>query len=135
MSFSLLRQVKPAIFKKKNIFGGSGITPIYQLIRGILNNLEDKIAITLIYGANRDEELLLKEDFEQFEKTFPGRFKVAYTGSHPVEGSAFHRGYVDRELLEEVALPLKNTETKVIVCGPPAMENSLIGKGGVPGIL
>ncbi|KAH6988892.1 oxidoreductase NAD-binding domain-containing protein [Ilyonectria sp. MPI-CAGE-AT-0026] len=129
-------QWKPNSFPHVTLIaGGSGITPIYQLTQGILGNAEDKTTITLVYGANSDQDILLKKEFEQFENKFPGRFKAVYTVSHPVEGSPFRRGYVDKKLLEEVALPPENGETKVFVCGPPAMERSLIGKKGVLGLL
>lgn len=111
------------------IAGGAGITPIYQLAQGILLNPEDKTHITLVHGINSDADLLLKKEFDDFEKRFPGRLKAVYTISHPVEGSPFRKGYVTKALLEEVLdQPLK--DTKVFICGPPAMEVALMGKGG-----
>lgn len=43
------------------IAGGAGITPIYQLIQGILNNPHDKTKISLIFGVNTEQDLLLRE--------------------------------------------------------------------------
>ena len=117
------------------IAGGAGITPIYQLAQGILRNPEDKTAITLVFGVNSDQDVLLRKEFEQFSKEFPDRFKAVYAVSHPTEGSPFRKGYVTKELLEEVAPLQKGQDTKVFVCGPPAMEASLIGKRNAPGIL
>jgi cytochrome-b5 reductase len=111
--------------------GGAGITPIYQLARGILQNPSDKTKITLVYGINSDADLLLEEEFEDFERRFPGRFRRVITVSNPVEGSTFRKGYVNRTLLEEVIGDRKRSEEKVFVCGPPAMEKALTGKKGV----
>ncbi|KAM0451065.1 hypothetical protein ACHAPV_010193 [Trichoderma viride] len=116
------------------IAGGAGVTPVYQLAQGIFGNPEDKTAITLIFGINSDQDVLLKDEFEQFSKKFPDRFKVIYTVSHPSQGSPFRKGYVTKELLEEVLQP-RRQNTKVFVCGPPAMETSLIGTKFSPGIL
>ncbi|KAH7155826.1 oxidoreductase NAD-binding domain-containing protein [Dactylonectria estremocensis] len=116
------------------IAGGAGITPIYQLAQGILRNPEDKTAITLVFGVNSDEDVLLRKEFDQFSKDFPGRFKAIYTVSNPSESSPFRKGYVTKALLEET-VPSSKQDTKVFVCGPPAMEESLVGKRNSPGVL
>jgi cytochrome-b5 reductase len=115
------------------IAGGAGITPLYQLIRGVLDNPEDRTKMTLVFGVNTERDILLHEEFENYEKKFPDRFKIVYTVSQPEEGSTVRKGHVTKALLREV-LPA-NTD-KVFVCGPPAMEKALTGKGrGGSGIL
>ena len=84
-----------------------------------------------MHGINSDQDLLLKEEFEAFEKTFPERFRRVVTVSNPVEGSPFRKGYVNRTLLEEIIGGGKRSEEKVFVCGPPAMEKALTGRNGV----
>ncbi|KAJ2907169.1 hypothetical protein MKZ38_007684 [Zalerion maritima] len=113
------------------IAGGAGITPIYQLVQGILDNPEDKTKITLVFGVNSDRDVLLQKEFDNYEKRFPGRFRAVYTVSNPENGSALRKGYVTRELLEEVG----GKGEKVFVCGPPAMEAALTGQRGKGGIL
>lgn len=115
------------------IAGGAGITPIYQLTQAILRNPEDKTALTVVFGVNSDKDILLKKEFEKWEKEFPGRFKAVYTVSNPVSGSPYRKGYVTKELLKEVTPSPEGKETMVFVCGPPAMEKTLVGdkKSGV----
>ncbi len=48
------------------IAGGSGITPIYQLAKGIVTNPDDKTKVTLVYAANSEEDILLKKEFDAF---------------------------------------------------------------------
>ncbi|KAI1383971.1 NADH-cytochrome b5 reductase [Hypoxylon trugodes] len=115
------------------IAGGAGITPVYQLIQGILQNPEDRTKITLVFGVNTDADLLLKKELSEYEARFPGRFKAVYTVSQPVTGSPFRQGYVTKELLSEVAPP--SSDSKVFVCGPPPMENTLVGSKRKPGVL
>ncbi|KAI3324133.1 oxidoreductase NAD-binding domain-containing protein [Xylariaceae sp. AK1471] len=118
------------------IAGGAGITPMYQLVQGILRNPEDKTRITLVFGVNTDADVLLKSEFEDFERQFPNRFKAVYTVSNPVSESPYPKGYVTKELLSKVMATTPGTEnTKVFVCGPPAMENALVGSRRQPGIL
>ncbi|KAJ4266024.1 hypothetical protein NW762_003997 [Fusarium torreyae] len=112
------------------IAGGCGITPIFQLAQGILRNPQDKTSMTLVFGVNTDEDVLLKKELDGFAKEFPDRFKVAYTVSNPKEGSLMRKGRVDKELLQEVLPAPERGDTKVFVCGPPAMEEALVGKWG-----
>ncbi|KAI2465177.1 ferredoxin reductase-like protein [Annulohypoxylon bovei var. microspora] len=115
------------------IAGGAGITPAYQLIRGILQNPDDQTKITLIFGVNTDADLLLRKEFIDYEAQFPNRFNATYTVSHPEDGSPFRKGYVSKELIKELAP--NPDDCKVFVCGPPPMEESLVGNKKKPGIL
>lgn len=89
--------------------------------------------MTLVFGVNSDKDILLKKEFEEWEKKFPGRFKAVYTVSNPVSGSPHRKGYVTKELLKEVTPSPEGKETMVFVCGPPAMEKTLVAdkKSGV----
>ncbi|KAH9620653.1 hypothetical protein KSS87_006374 [Heliosperma pusillum] len=58
--------------------GGSGITPMYQVSRAILENPNDKTKVFLIYANVTSEDILLKEELDSLAKTYPDRFKVYY---------------------------------------------------------
>lgn len=110
------------------IGGGAGITPIYQLARGILENPDDHTKITLVFGANRDDDLVLKKELDDFEHKFPGRFRAIYTVSNPEEGSTYRNGRVTKALLQKVLTESQSKIPQVFLCGPPAMEESLVGR-------
>lgn len=115
------------------IAGGAGITPIYQLVQGILDNPEDKTKITLVFGVNGEQDVLLNDEFKKYEASHPGQFRAVYAVSDlkgESEGGRFRKGYVTEALLREVAAPPSEENTKVMVCGPPAMEEALLGKKG-----
>ena len=113
------------------IAGGAGITPIYQLARGILENPEDKTKISLVFGVNSEQDVLLKHEFEEYERRFPDRFKAHYTVSNAPADSTYTKGYVDKDLLEKT-LPRPGTgeNIKLFLCGPPKMEEAFLGKNG-----
>ncbi|KAJ5312280.1 hypothetical protein N7508_003110 [Penicillium antarcticum] len=121
------------------IAGGAGITPIYQLVQGILNNPEDKTKIKLVFGVNTEQDLLLKEELQGFKTRFPDRFDYFYTVSRPTghggseDGNGeVRRGYITEELLRGVVTA--DGDARVFVCGPHAMEEALVGsweKGGI----
>ena len=115
------------------IAGGSGITPVYQLIQGILKNPEEKTKITLVYGVNTDEDILLRDRFDEYERRFPGRFRAFYTVSKPAEGSTLPRGYIDAELLRKVMPEAGAEDGMFFLCGPPPMEKAMLGCKGFRG--
>ncbi|KAL4803412.1 hypothetical protein BDV18DRAFT_40721 [Aspergillus unguis] len=130
---------KPNMFSHVYLIaGGAGITPIYQLAQGILDNPADKTNVTVVVGVNTEEDLLMRREFEEYKKIYPGRLDVHYTVSRPgeafKEGQGVRRGYVDKGVLAEVLKgsgPGSDQDAKVFVCGPPAMEEALTGKKGV----
>ncbi|KAJ5659677.1 hypothetical protein N7507_006128 [Penicillium longicatenatum] len=123
---------KPNEFENVNLIaGGAGITPMFQLMQGILNNPEDRSKIKLIFGVQTEKDLVLKQELDAFEQKFPDRVKVVYTVSDPDEGSPFTKGRVTKDLLERELVGAKDSKaTKVFLCGPPAMEASVFGSKG-----
>ncbi|KAL4920055.1 hypothetical protein BDW62DRAFT_177500 [Aspergillus aurantiobrunneus] len=121
------------------IAGGAGITPIYQLAQGILDDPADKTKMTVIFGVNTEEDLLFRSEFDAFKQRHPDRLDVHYTVNRP--GKEFkpdqgvRSGYVTKEVLAELMQGPGETDSKVFVCGPPAMETSLVGGKGEKGIL
>jgi cytochrome-b5 reductase len=116
------------------IAGGSGITPLYQLTRAILDNPEDKTKIALVYANNSEEDILLKTEFDSLAQKFPDRFSRTYVVSKttPSNESLYHKGYVTKEVLSKL-MPHKLNErnVKVLVSGPPPMIAAIAGaKGG-----
>lgn len=95
----------------------------------------------VVYGANSVEDVLLREEWGRLVERAGGRLRVVYTVSRGgEEGGEFRRGYVTKELLRELGVEggKKGEEgaSMVFVCGPPKMEEALVGKGrGGGGIL
>lgn len=127
------------------VAGGAGITPIYSLIKSILSNQDDKSQIALVWGVNGTRDIVLKHELESLQKQHPDRLQVTYciSGSGSTELSddnqdaRYKKGYVDRGVLQEI-INRFDTGTwgdvkgkKVLLCGPPAMEDAIAGKSGI----
>ena len=98
------------------------------------NGASNKTKIKLVFGVNTEQDLLLREELEGFKTRFPDRFDYLYTVSHPEgQSDGFRKGYVTEELLRDVVKA--DEDAKVFVCGPPAMEDSLVGSKFQSGIL
>ena len=109
------------------IAGGTGITPMYQLIKTILKNPEDKTKITLVYGSVSEDDILLKHELEEFENSNPNQFKVFYVIDKPIKSWVGPSGYINKELVTKVmpqATGGKNL--KLFICGPPGMYKVFI---------
>lgn len=105
------------------IAGGTGITPMYQLIRAICENDTDTTHISLIYANRSEEDILLRDELETFARKYPQNLKVWYMLDHPPKDWKYGKGYVTPQIMAD-RLPSPSPETKVMLCGPPGMVNA-----------
>jgi cytochrome-b5 reductase len=105
------------------IAGGTGITPMYQLIRAICEDDTDTTEVSLIYANRSEEDILLRSELEAFARWYPKNFKLWYMLDHPPKNWAYGRGYVTPEVMA-AKLPGPAPDTKVMLCGPPGMVNA-----------
>ncbi|KAI8645353.1 hypothetical protein BD408DRAFT_312323, partial [Parasitella parasitica] len=125
------------------IAGGTGITPMYQLIRRILENPQDQDThIWLIYGNKTEQDILLKSELDQLATQFKDRFKVKYVLEKTSDSNTgFLKGYITKEMVESM-LRDDGQRRKIFVCGPNKMLQLVCGErargysqGPVTGIL
>ncbi|OXV09611.1 hypothetical protein Egran_02618 [Elaphomyces granulatus] len=109
------------------IAGGTGITPMYQLLRSIFKNPEDKTKVTLVFGNVTENDILLKKELQELENTYPQRFKAFYVLDKPPKEWTGGSGYITKELLKIVLPEPKEDNIKIFVCGPPGMYKAISG--------
>nr|AZL94389.1 NADH-dependent fumarate reductase [Nephromyces sp. MMRI]AZL94390.1 NADH-dependent fumarate reductase [Nephromyces sp. MMRI] len=102
------------------IAGGSGITPVYQVTKAILENPEDKTKISLLYANQTEEDILLRKELEAFKTAYPDQFEIAYTLDRPNPDWGYETGFVTAEMIEKY-MPAPASDVAVAMCGPPAM--------------
>lgn len=105
------------------IAGGTGITPMYQLIRAICEDDRDTTEISLIYANRSEEDILLRRELEAFARGYPQNLKLWYMLDHPSDDWAYGKGYVTPEVMA-ARLPGPAPDTKIMLCGPPGMVNA-----------
>lgn len=111
----------PGMCKKIGmIAGGTGITPMYQLIRAICEHESDTTEVSLIYANRTEEDILLRQELESFARRYPKNFKLWYMLDSPPKDWAYGAGYVTPAVMSE-KLPAPSDETAVMLCGPPGM--------------
>jgi len=107
------------------IAGGTGITPMLQIIRAIVRGRAtgDKTEVDLIFANVNKEDILLKEDLDALAKEDP-RFRIYYVLNNPPEGWQGGVGFVTSEMIKE-HLPPPAKDIKIMVCGPPPMIKAM----------
>jgi cytochrome-b5 reductase len=116
------------------IAGGSGITPVYQLITEILSNPRDKTEIRLLYSNHTENDIILKQELDALSVIHP-QFKVVYTitkqeasGKNVDQSQNILYGRINDEMIKTYFPPPTLKEhVKVFVCGPPSMVKDLTG--------
>lgn len=102
------------------VAGGTGITPMYQLIRAICEDENDTTEISLILANRTEEDILLRKELEAFAKNYPKNFKLWYMLDQPPQKWAYGKGFVTQAVLA-AKLWEPSPDTKVMLCGPPGM--------------
>lgn len=105
------------------IAGGTGITPMLQLIREILDRANEyHLKLALLFANQSENDILLRNELDEFVKKYPDNFKVWYTVDTASDKWAFSTGFVNADMIREhLYSPSKNTV--VLMCGPPPMIN------------
>ena len=98
------------------IAGGTGITPMLQIIRASLKNPSDKTQLSLIYANVNPEDILLKKELDELAAKHSDRFTVYYVLNNPPEGWTGGVGFVSKEQIEKY-LPKTSDDIKVLMCG------------------
>ncbi|KAL0951893.1 hypothetical protein HGRIS_008550 [Hohenbuehelia grisea] len=111
------------------IGGGSGITPLYQILEHALKDKTNKTRFKLIFANVTEADILLREEFDAMRKQHPDKLDVVYVLDKPPAGWQGPSGYVNAEVIKKhVAPPTLNEKVKVFICGPPGQVAAIAGK-------
>jgi cytochrome-b5 reductase len=106
------------------IAGGSGITPMFQVARAILENPNDKTKVHLIYANVTPEDILLKEELDSMAEEYPDRFKIFYVLNQPPEIWNGGVGFVSQDMIK-THCPAPAEDIQILRCGPPPMNKAM----------
>ncbi|KAL4933301.1 cytochrome b5 reductase family protein [Aspergillus undulatus] len=110
------------------IAGGTGITPMLQIIKAIIRNRprnggNDTTQVDLIFANVNPDDILLKEELEKLTAEDDG-FRVYYVLNNPPEGWTGGVGFVTPDMITE-RLPKPASDIKILLCGPPPMVSAM----------
>lgn len=107
------------------IAGGTGITPMIQIIKQILNDKDDVTEVDLLFANTGEEDVLLREFLDKSSTSRPN-LRVHYLLSRPSSNWTGLRGHLDSNMISRL-LPAPSPDTLVYVCGPPGMMSAVSG--------
>ncbi|KAI3984540.1 hypothetical protein MKX01_040417 [Papaver californicum] len=110
------------------IAGGSGITPMLQVIDAILKNPDDKTQMSLLYANISPDDILLKQKLDVLSANY-----IYYTVENPTNNWKGGKGYITQNMVDK-GMPSPSEDTLILVCGPPGLMNHIFGDK-VSGIL
>lgn len=106
------------------VSGGTGITPMYQIIKAILTNPNDKTKITLLYGSVSEDDILLRAELDEFAESHKDQFKLVHFLDKAPENWSGRQGYVTKDALVEF-FPKPADDVQLLICGPPGLVASI----------
>uniref|UniRef100_A0A7S2FJB2 cytochrome-b5 reductase n=1 Tax=Octactis speculum TaxID=3111310 RepID=A0A7S2FJB2_9STRA len=111
------------------VAGGTGITPMLQVIDKILSNPEDTTKVSLVFANVTENDILMRSHIDALACAHPERFTVYYVLDQPPSPAFLWRGgigYITGAMLK-AKLPGPCDQNKILVCGPPGMMNVVSG--------
>ena len=138
------------------IAGGTGIAPMYQLLKSILMDPSDQTRIHLVYANKSFNDILLFEELEILKRKYPNRLFVYHTieSTEALESFSFESfestesidsidsikdintketrewnqgiGRITKTMLKN-HLPNPSSDSAIIVCGPDGFMRSISG--------
>ncbi|KAH7301612.1 hypothetical protein KP509_23G034600 [Ceratopteris richardii] len=102
--------------------GGTGITPMYQLIRKVLDDPDDLTQIFLIYANRTEEDIMLRKELDKLAEENPSQFQLWYMLSSPPQDHdwEYGTGRINEEVIK-AHFPPPFLEPTIFLCGPPPM--------------
>lgn len=111
------------IYNIKNlgmIAGGSGLTPMYQIIQNLTDS-NDSLKMNLVYGNQTKGDIICRDELDCLAKRNTN-FKVWYTVDKCTDPSSwcYHIGFMNADVFK-AQLPPPSKETLIVLCGPPGL--------------
>lgn len=102
------------------IAGGTGITPMLQLIRRITADPSDNTSCSLIFANQTEKDILLREELEEVKKNHPDKVNLWFTLDKPPQDWSYSSGFVNYDMIKD-HLPAPSADALIVLCGPPPM--------------
>ena len=107
--------------------GGTGITPMYQVLKAVLLNPIDTLKVHMIYANRSEEDILLKGALDELSQQYSHRFTLHYMLSRPKQPDSWNglHGYINNNIVRDL-IPSASTYYYSMICGPEGFLTSSI---------
>lgn len=103
--------------------GGTGITPMMQVLRRAIRDKADYCRFTLIYANKTEEDILLRDVLEGLVNEGKGQLNVVYTLDFPPAKWKEEKGHISAGMIRKHFPPprRKSFDPLILMCGPAPM--------------
>jgi len=109
------------------IGGGSGITPLYQVLTYALRDPTNTTKFTLLFGNVTEKDILLKEELGSLKKKYPNHFDVVYFVDKSDGSGVATGGLITKDVISKHFDPALKEKIKIFVCGPLPQMKAISG--------
>lgn len=99
--------------------GGTGITPMLQVLNAIFTNPGDpSVKVKMIYANQTPDDILVREELEALAAKHPDRFQLWYTVDRVEDKKwKYDTGFITKEMIEKQLLFEDRKNTQFFMCG------------------
>ena len=109
------------------IAAGSGITPLFSILKQTLTQ-EKESNIILLYASRNARHALFHKQIQQWQENFPERLTVIHIHSQPLDDWNGLRGRINNTRLEQLihkSLRFQPASARFFICGPYELMRSV----------
>jgi cytochrome-b5 reductase len=117
-----VRDITPEVRKASKIgmiAGGTGITPMLQVVRRALQDPEDRTEFYLLFANQSEDDILCRQEIEAMAANH-SNVRFWYTVDRAGDDWQYSKGFVSAEMIKE-HLPAAAPDVQIFMCGPPPM--------------
>lgn len=99
---------------------GTGIAPMYSIIKSIINNDKDETFVQLMYGVQTANDIILRDELRQFTAywNFNEQFYLSQSNLEtPKFGENFIYNRIDSKAIINYVIDKNKSELLVLICG------------------
>jgi cytochrome-b5 reductase len=107
--------------------GGSGITPMLQVLNEVAKNADDATEVTLVYANRTPADILVRERLDEIVAQRPNvKLHLFVSGGADPDTFPGQVGRIGKDDIERL-IPAHADDTVVFVCGPPPFMRAISG--------
>jgi len=112
------------------IAGGTGITPMIQIVRHIFRDPDERIHVSLLCTNKAEEDVVFRSELEEYARKDPTRFRLSLTLTRASRADApswpYSFGRIDKEMVGKALSadldPSNPGDSLVLICGRKDMN-------------
>ena len=122
-AFLFLRENVKRTYKSFSfVGGGSGVTPLYQIIQHLLDEPHKQFDMRFLFANRSEADILIREELEELSEK--NVLKLCHTLDAPGEKWTGYKGFISELMIDEF-FDKARKDHLALICGPPRMASSV----------